>query len=119
MAAPAECASSADAAICSGVTGTCAFFLTESPEPVTAQVIKTALVNIAADFASESRISEALSQFKLAILGSLPWCRRQDTIAAGQYARPLRGAAYCVAYSGNSCSGHLPGPCPRPPHSPD
>jgi len=60
MAAPAECASSADAAICSGVTGTCAFFLTESPEPVTAQVIKTALVNIAADFASESRISEAL-----------------------------------------------------------
>jgi hypothetical protein len=29
------------------VTGTLALFLTESPEPVTAQVIKTALVNIA------------------------------------------------------------------------
>src|ERR1700716_743288 len=47
MAAPAECAASADAAICSGVTGTLALFLTESPEPVTAQGIKTALVNIA------------------------------------------------------------------------
>src|SRR6266403_134144 len=48
MAAPAECASSADAAICRGVTGTFAFFLTESPEPVMAQVMKTALVNTAA-----------------------------------------------------------------------
>jgi hypothetical protein len=58
MAAPAECASSADAAICSGVTGTFGFFLTESPEPVTAQVMKTALVNIAADFASYAAIVE-------------------------------------------------------------
>src|SRR2546421_4341231 len=48
MAAPAECASSVDAAICTGVTGTCALFLTESPEPVTAQVIKTALVDTGA-----------------------------------------------------------------------
>jgi hypothetical protein len=32
-------------AICAGVTGTCALFLTESPEPVTAQVMKTALLN--------------------------------------------------------------------------
>src|SRR6202035_540905 len=54
MAAPAECASSAAAAIYSGVTGTFAFFLTESPEPVTAQVINTALVNIAADLASHA-----------------------------------------------------------------
>jgi len=56
MAAPAECASSADAAICPGVTGTFAFFLTESPEPVTAQVINTALVNIAAEFASDAAV---------------------------------------------------------------
>ena len=54
MAAPAECAASAEAAICPGVMGTLAFFLTESPEPVTAQVMKTALLNIAAYFAPDA-----------------------------------------------------------------
>src|SRR5579872_1380737 len=42
IAAPAACASSAAAAICCGVTGTCGFLPTESPEPVTAHVTKTA-----------------------------------------------------------------------------
>src|SRR5580658_3627860 len=41
MAAPAACASSAEAAICSGVTGTWRFLATESAEPVTAQVMNT------------------------------------------------------------------------------
>ena len=40
-AAPALAASIADAAICSGVTGTCGLFPTVSPAPVMAQVMKT------------------------------------------------------------------------------
>src|SRR5882724_7918897 len=41
MAAPALAASTAEAAICAGVTGTTGFFPTESADPVTAQDIIT------------------------------------------------------------------------------
>ncbi len=40
-AAPAWAASIAELAICSGVTGTCGLLPTVSPDPVTAQVMKT------------------------------------------------------------------------------
>jgi hypothetical protein len=46
MAAPAACASRAEAAICTGVTGTWGFLRTESADPVTAQVMKASDANM-------------------------------------------------------------------------
>src|SRR5690242_7074308 len=50
IAAPALAASSAEVAICSGVTGTAGFLPTESADPVTAQEIMT-LRTVASRFA--------------------------------------------------------------------
>jgi hypothetical protein len=50
IAAPAFAASIAEAAICSGVTGTAGFFATESADPVTAQEIMTLRCTAASRF---------------------------------------------------------------------
>src|ERR1700730_10269500 len=62
MAAPAACASSADAAIFAGVTGTFGFLRTESAEPVTAQVMKTSGASI---YGAQSSFTARPCQAKL------------------------------------------------------
>ncbi len=49
IAAPARAASTADSAICAGVTGTCGLLPVVSPAPVTAQVMKTSQFTTTSD----------------------------------------------------------------------
>ena len=55
MAAPACAASSAESAICSGVTGTLSLTPVESPAPVTAQVMKADVLIDRIGFLSSGR----------------------------------------------------------------